>query len=174
MNRQCRLLLSIRLLAAILLALLIHSSVPAEEERPTSWKTQVDGLDAQGDVDPARGKTVLDVFDWSQKAAEIWRGSNTTARRQILDSICLNRQVSDVTLVTTKRKPFDFWVERLDLKKSRLDCQAFEPLITAFIDVFLQPAPYLRQIQRITTRMNPGNCSRNSPNGFEPHSDLAR
>jgi hypothetical protein len=27
----------------------------------------------------------------------------------------------DVTLVTTKRKPFDFWVERLDLKKSRGD-----------------------------------------------------
>jgi len=72
-------------------------------------------------VDPARGKAVLAVFDWSQKAAEIWRGSNTTARRQILDSICLNRQVSDVTLVTTKRKPFDFFVERLDLKKNRGD-----------------------------------------------------
>ena len=78
-------------------------------------------IDAGGDVDPARGKAVLAVFDWSQKAAEIWRGSNTTARRQILDSICLNRQVSDVTLVTTKRKPFDFFVERLDLKKSRGD-----------------------------------------------------
>ncbi|MFN5744423.1 MAG: hypothetical protein ACK5A1_22830, partial [Planctomyces sp.] len=59
-------------------------------------------IDAQGDVDPARGKTVLAVFDWSQKAAKIWRGSNTAVRRQILDSICLNRQVSDVTLVTTK------------------------------------------------------------------------
>jgi len=44
MNRQCRLLLSIRLLAAILLALVTHSSVPAEEERPTSWKSHVDGL----------------------------------------------------------------------------------------------------------------------------------
>ena len=76
-------------------------------------------IDAQGDVAPARGKAVLAVFDWSQKAAEIWRGPNTTARRQILDSMCLNRQVSDVTRVTTKRKPFDFCVERLDLKKSR-------------------------------------------------------
>ncbi|MCE2797569.1 MAG: hypothetical protein LW816_19765 [Planctomyces sp.] len=61
------------------------------------------------------------MFDWSQKAADIWRGSNTTARRQIPDSICLNRQVSDVTLVTAKRKPFDFFVERLPLKKSRGD-----------------------------------------------------
>ncbi|MFN9718579.1 MAG: hypothetical protein ACK58L_07790 [Planctomycetota bacterium] len=69
----------------------------------------------------AHGKAILAVFDWSQKAAEIWRGSNTSAGRQIQDSICLNRQVSDVTLVTTKRKPFDFFVERLDLKKSRGD-----------------------------------------------------
>ena len=61
------------------------------------------------------------MFDWSQKAADIWRGSNTTARRQIPDSICLNRQVSDVTLVTAERKPFDFFVERLPLKKSRGD-----------------------------------------------------
>ena len=78
-------------------------------------------IDAQGNVDPTRGTDVLTVYDWSQKAAKIWRGSNTAVRRQILDSICLNRQVSDVTLVTTKRKPFDFFVERLDLKKSRGD-----------------------------------------------------
>ena len=78
-------------------------------------------IDAQGNVDPTRGTDVLTVYDWSQKAAKIWRGSNTAVRRQILDSICLNRQVSDVTLVTTKRKPFDFFAERLDLKKSRGD-----------------------------------------------------
>jgi site-specific DNA recombinase len=78
-------------------------------------------IDAQGNVDPTRGPDVLAVYDWSQKAAKIWRGSNTAVRRQILDSICLNRQVSDLTLVTTKRKPFDFFAERLDLKKSRGD-----------------------------------------------------
>ena len=76
-------------------------------------------IDAQGNVDPTRGTDVLTVDNWSQKAAKIWRGSNTAVRRQILDSICLNRQVSDVTLVTTKRKPFDFFAERLDLKKNR-------------------------------------------------------
>ena len=70
-------------------------------------------IDAQGNVDLTRGTDVLTVYEWSQKAAKIWRGSNTAVRRQILDSICLNRQVSDVTLVTTNRKPFDFWVERL-------------------------------------------------------------
>jgi hypothetical protein len=66
------------------------------------------------------------LIDWSQKAVNVWRGSNTTARRQILDSICLNRQVSDVARVTTKRKPFEFWVERLDLKKTRGECASFE------------------------------------------------
>ena len=28
--------------------------------------------------------------------------------------------------VTEKRKPFDFWVERLDLKKNRGECASFE------------------------------------------------
>jgi hypothetical protein len=81
------------------------------------------------------------VFDWSQKAAEIWRGSNTTARRQIPDSICLNRQVSDVTLVTAERKPVDFFVERLPLKKSRDDCDSFEPtpdIIADFVAVAME------------------------------------
>jgi hypothetical protein len=55
------------------------------------------------------------------KGVKIWGSSKTTVRRQILDSICLKWQVSDVTLVTSKRKPFDFFVERLDLKKSRGD-----------------------------------------------------
>ena len=90
-------------------------------ERKADTARVAEAIDAQGAVDPARGKVVLAVFDWSQKAAEIWRGSNTTARRQILDSICLNRQVSDVTLVTSERKPFDFFVERLPLKTSRGD-----------------------------------------------------
>ena len=78
-------------------------------------------LSALGTVDPQNGKAALALFDWSQKAAEIWRGSNTTVRRQILDAVCLNRQVSDVTLVTTKRKPFDFLVERLKNDFSRGD-----------------------------------------------------
>jgi DNA invertase Pin-like site-specific DNA recombinase len=78
-------------------------------------------LDGLGDVDPQRGKAALAVFDWSQRAAESWLGSNNADRRQILDAVCLNRQVTDVTLVTTKRKPFDLLAERLDLKNSRGD-----------------------------------------------------
>jgi hypothetical protein len=63
----------------------------------------------------------LAIFDWSQNAAEIWRGSNNDRRREILDSVCLNRTLSDVSLVTKKRKPFDVLVERPLLKESRGD-----------------------------------------------------
>ncbi|MFH1919167.1 MAG: recombinase family protein [Planctomycetota bacterium] len=74
-----------------------------------------------GDVAPAHGETALALFDWSQRGAGIWRGSNNAVRREILDAVCLNRTLGDLNLVTTKRKPFDVFAERLDLKNSRGD-----------------------------------------------------
>jgi len=40
------------------------------------------------DSGPARGETALTLFDWSQRAADLWRGSNNALRREILDSVC--------------------------------------------------------------------------------------
>lgn len=80
-----------------------------------------ESLDRASESDPARGEAALAVFDWSQNAAEIWRGSNNEVRREILDSVCLNRTLGDLSLVTAKRKPFDVLAERRDLKKSRDD-----------------------------------------------------
>lgn len=80
-----------------------------------------ESLAEMGDVDQSRGELAVTLFDWTQKVAEVWRGSNNSVRRQILDSICLNRTLSDVTLVTKKRKPFDVFAERLDLRNSRDD-----------------------------------------------------
>jgi hypothetical protein len=57
----------------------------------------------------------LKLFDWTQRAAEIWLGSNHAARRQILDAVCLNRTLSDVSLIATKRKPFD----AVNIRRSR-------------------------------------------------------
>lgn len=54
-------------------------------------------IDAEGNLAPSRGKILLAVFGPSQKAAKIWRGSNTIVCCQILDSICLNRQAGNVT-----------------------------------------------------------------------------
>ena len=50
----------------------------------------------------------LRLFDWSQNLADLWLGSKIPQKREILDLICLNRAVSDVSLVLEKRKPFDF------------------------------------------------------------------
>lgn len=74
-----------------------------------------------GVVDPTRGQLAVTLFDWTQKVAEIWRASNTSVRRQILDSVCLNRTLSDVTLDAKKRKPFDIFAERPVLGNSRDD-----------------------------------------------------
>ena len=72
-------------------------------------------------VDEACAETALQLFDWSQQAADLWRGSNNAVRREILDAVCLNRTLSDVSLVTEKRKPFDVLAKRPDLKNSRGD-----------------------------------------------------
>jgi len=70
---------------------------------------------------PTRRKLAPHGFDWSQNVADLWLGSNITQKREILDLVCLNRALSDVTLVTTKRKPFDGLAERLKNENSRGD-----------------------------------------------------
>ena len=92
----------------------------SNELKAEATKTD-EALAKLGDVDPARGKLAVTLFDWTQKAADIWRGSNNAVRREILDAVCLNRCLNDVTLVLQKRKPFDEFAERPFLKKSRGD-----------------------------------------------------
>ncbi len=84
--------------------------------------TKTDETLAQlGNADPARGETALAIFDWTQKAAEQWRGSNNSVRREILDLICLNRTLGDLNLYAAKRKPFDAFAEGLKIEHSRGD-----------------------------------------------------
>ena len=72
-----------------------------------------------GGANDAREKTALALFDWTQRAADVWRGSNMAMRREILDCVCLNRTLGDVSLCLAKRKPFDVFAEGLNLKNSR-------------------------------------------------------
>jgi hypothetical protein len=72
-----------------------------------------------GDVAPSRGETALALFDWSQRAAEVWCGSNNALRREILDCVCLNRTLSDVSLCLAKRKPFEVFAEGPKINDSR-------------------------------------------------------
>ncbi len=61
------------------------------------------------------------LFDFAQHAADVWRGSNSAPRREILDAVSLNRTLSDATLCIQKRKPFDLLAGGLVLKRSRGD-----------------------------------------------------
>ena len=66
------------------------------------------------DADAAKG--ALAAFDFSQQAVEMWHGSNFEVRREILDCLCSNRLLTDVTLSLIRRKPFDVLVEGPFLK----------------------------------------------------------
>ena len=94
--------------------------VKSNELKSEAAKTD-EALDKLGDVDPARGELAVTLFDWTQRAADVWRGSNNAVRREILDAVCLNRCLNDVNLVLQKRKPFDDFAERPFLKNSRGD-----------------------------------------------------
>jgi site-specific DNA recombinase len=74
-----------------------------------------------GGIDAGRGEKAVAIFEWTQKAAEVWRGSNNSVRREILDSVCLNRTLGHLSLVTVKRKPFDVFAEGLNISNSRGD-----------------------------------------------------
>ena len=59
----------------------------------------------------------MTLFDFSQNAAELWRGSNSAARRELLDTVSSNRTLSDASLCVDKRKPSDHLAEGLVSKK---------------------------------------------------------
>lgn len=109
-----------------------------------------ESLATTGKHDPDRNARALSLFDWTQNAADIWRGSNNAVRREVLDLVCLNRTLTDVNLVTEKRKPFDVFAERLESEESRDNCRIFEPwtpardaFATAF---FVQREPHLNEL----------------------------
>ena len=66
-------------------------------------------------------RAALAVFEFSQKIPEIWRGSKMDQKREILESLSLNRLLGDVTLVVEKRKPFDELAKRPLVTPSRGD-----------------------------------------------------
>ena len=73
---------------------------------------------------------------------------------EILDAVCLNRTLSDVSLVTEKRKPFDVLAKRPNWKKSRGDCRIFEPfvpeqLVTAFAQLVMDDRNLASQVASI-------------------------
>lgn len=95
------------------------------ESKSSALNTELADLDRSIETvqrfDPARGEGAVQIFDFSQKAANLWEGSNSAEKRKLLEIVSLNRHVSDVSLCVEKRKPFDFLAKRLVLEKSRGD-----------------------------------------------------
>jgi len=104
-------------------------------------------------IDARYAETALAMFDFSQEAAEKWQRSNFSTRRRILDCVSSNRALSDLSLVLTKRKPFDVLAERPSLKDGRGDCTEFEPKgqeAPPIVAAFLGPAePHVLAATRI-------------------------
>ena len=78
-----------------------------------------ESLERTAAYDPDAPLRALALFDFSQNLVNIWHGSNSEEKREVLNCVSLNRMLSDVTLVVEKRKPFDFLVERPFLKNGR-------------------------------------------------------
>ena len=76
-------------------------------------------LSSLGGVNEGAVDRALKVFDLSQNLSEIWWRSNWTSRREILESVSLNREVDTVKVCLQKRSPFDYLSEKPFLKNGR-------------------------------------------------------
>ncbi|MCL2649135.1 MAG: recombinase family protein [Phycisphaerales bacterium] len=96
-----------RLLNAYLANTIDESIFATKSENLKTEQTQVDRHLAQVHlIDPSRGAAALAIFDWSQNVAENWLCSNKSTRREILDTLCVNKQLNDVSLCLEMRSPF--------------------------------------------------------------------
>ena len=69
--------------------------------------------------DPDAPLCAMALFDFSQNLVDLWHGSDSQEKRDILDCVSSNRTVDSVSLDAVKRKPFDFLAERQFLKSGR-------------------------------------------------------
>ncbi|MCQ3921340.1 MAG: recombinase family protein [Planctomycetes bacterium] len=87
-------------------------------DRLASIKLQLDVLDRSHDE---TAELAAKAFELSQTLQEQWVTADYTAKRRLLEIVCLNCRLEGVNLVPTMRKPFDVLAEGLDLSKSRGD-----------------------------------------------------
>ena len=87
-------------------------------DRMASLKLQMDSLDRNRDE---MADLVSKVFELSQTLREKWLTADYHCKRRILEIICLNFWLDDVTLCYEMRKPFDVLAEGLPVQWSRAD-----------------------------------------------------
>jgi site-specific DNA recombinase len=81
-------------------------------------KLQLDVLDRSRDE---TAELAVKAFELSQTLREQWLAADYSAKRRILEIVCLNCRLDDATLVPEMRKPFDVLAEGLVSEKSRGD-----------------------------------------------------
>ena len=70
------------------------------------------------------------VFELSQTLRDKWLTANYPEKRQILEILCLNYRLDDVSLYVEMRKPFDVLAKGLNSEKSRGDrIRTYDPLV---------------------------------------------
>ena len=87
------------------------------EEKSLEMSKQMSNQAVQND----QAKHILSLFKCSQALGNFWNGSNLALKRQLLEIVSLNREVSDVSLCLKKSKPFDVIEKIAVFKKSRGD-----------------------------------------------------
>ena len=85
-------------------------------DRITQLEGQIEGCD-RNRADQAELATK--VFELSQTLKDKWFTADVHAKRQLLEIVCLNFSLDDVTLVPTIRKPFDVLAEGQFVPSSR-------------------------------------------------------
>jgi len=87
-------------------------------DRLASIKLQLDALDRSRDE---LGELASKVFELSQTLRQQWLTADYSAKRRILEIVCLNCTLDGATLCPEMRKPFDVLAEGLISKNSRGD-----------------------------------------------------
>jgi len=78
-------------------------------------------VDAQDRGRAEQGEIAVKAFELSQTLKEKWFTADYRAKRRMLEIVCLNFKLVDVTLVPEWRKPFDVLAEGLVSEKSRAE-----------------------------------------------------
>lgn len=86
--------------------------------KETKLQTQLEGLGRQSSE---QAELAVKVFELSQALGEKWVAADIAEKRLLLETICLNWTLDDVTLVPEMRKPFDMLAEGLHVSSSRGD-----------------------------------------------------
>ncbi len=86
--------------------------------KETKLQTRLEGTARQ---QSERGDWAVKVFELSQALGAKWLAADIAEKRLLLEIVCLNLKLVDVTLVPAMRKPFDMLAEGLLISSSRGD-----------------------------------------------------